>query len=251
MRLRSTAWHAGVVHADGDQELASLRNVIDALGTARVLTVRRAADLLDLSPSAVRAWCTETSDPLPHDYRAKKRPSRLLSEAELVQYVLDRPTVRHKAVALLRDRSRAQSAEVAPPSRTRSRPAPPVTSPPPASLAAVPEVPERLPAAGAREVAQLRGELIRLQEQVAHLSALIEELEASGARKSALWLAALRSSSVPGTAHALDGLISTAPPPDLSPKGLTRMSEPDAFTTASRTRHHEAARGGIRKRLLR
>lgn len=212
-----------------DPELGAVRGALDQLGRARVLPVAKAARLLGLSPNAVRAWCSDEADPLPHDRRPGRRPSRLVSEAELVRYVLDRPSVRERALTVLRERALAapgaapaaaaepavsssaenqlrhrRTAGTAPASPERSVPAGTDMGSPPAAPAS----------GGEHETAWLRGEVVRLQEQVAHLAALVEELEASGARKSALWLAALRSSSVPGTAQSLDGLQpADAPPP--------------------------------------
>lgn len=224
--LAGAAWHSDAVDDDGDPELVAVRGTLDRLGKARVLPVAKAADLLGLSASAVRAWCSDEADPLPHDHRPGRRPSRLVSEAELVRYVLDRPSVRDRALTTLRERALEAPAAALPPAgepavrsgaenRTRRR----------RTAGAAPAWPERTagtgmasPAAapasaGEHETAWLRGEVVRLQEQVAHLAALVEELEASGARKSALWLAALRSSSVPGTAQSLDGLQPADPPP--------------------------------------
>lgn len=208
------------VDVHGDPELAPFKDVLDSLGTARVLTVEKAADVLRLSPSAIRSWCGDEAAPVPHDHRPGKRPSRLLSETDLFRFVLNRPSVRDHALAALRVRARQD-----PPPAGTPRPGSTTNAPalPPADEPDPPRAPAR--STGRRSAAQtrdaqdeqesgrLRGEVVRLQEQVAHLSQLVEELEASNARKSALWLAALRATSVPSNAQSLDGLAPPAVPP--------------------------------------
>jgi hypothetical protein len=209
------------VDVRGDPELAPLKDVLDSLGTARVLTVSKAAAVLRLSPSAVRSWCVDETPPVPHDHRPGKRPSRLMSEADLFRYVLDRPSVRDNALAVLRGRVRH---DLPPPFGTPPRgsaanptPLPPADEPDAHGRSAGP-TPRRSAAQAGQtqdehEAGRLRGEVVRLQEQVAHLTQLIEELEASNGRKSALWVAALRATTVPANAQALDGLA-PPPPPD-------------------------------------
>lgn len=208
------------VDVHGDPELAPFTGVLESLGTARVLTVRKAADVLRLSPSAIRSWCVDEAAPVPHDHRPRKRPSRLLSEADLFRYVLDRPSVRDHALAALRARARQDpppSGTPRPGSATNAPALPPADEPDPPrpSTRSI----GRRSAAQARdaqdeqEAGRLRGEVVRLQEQVVHLAQLVEELEASNGRKSALWLAALRATSVPANAQSLDGLAPPAGPP--------------------------------------
>lgn len=198
-----------------DQELAPLKDVLGGLGTARVLTIGKAAGMLDLSPSAIRGWCADENDPVPHDHRPDNRPSRLLSESELFTYVLARPTVRDHALAALRARLPQDTPAAAAPPRSPT-PGPEQDA---GRRTAQPRSATRngdgagaRPADDDQEGGRLRGEVVRLQEQVAHLTGLVEELEASNARKSALWLAAIRASSVPANAQGLDGLIPPAPP---------------------------------------
>jgi hypothetical protein len=167
--------------------------ILSALDSTRVLNCTEASAAAGVSRTLVDAWC-RAQDSVPHDSRPGRRPAFLLSEREVLEYALRQPTVRKKALHALHARVGAASGQERPamPSHEPER----VPEPMPSS--ARPQSPD--------ELGRLRGEVVRLQEQVAHLTGMVEELEASNGRKAAMWLAALRASTVPGTAAALDGI---------------------------------------------
>ncbi len=202
-------------------------------------------------------WCTDSSDPMPHEAHPGRRPSRYLSEHDVVAYALRLP--RHRPAALLalqslapRERREVDTSAPRPPSSAE-----PVTSnaatadtsrksvfpaPPPAptggTAAAAPAGPDEAVADGAafrhrefadeapppsatetssaakpppsgelqQQLSRLRGKIVSLQEQVAHLEGIIEEKSQSAARTDAKWLALSRVQSVPDSPAALDGL---------------------------------------------
>lgn len=186
---------------DGPADLA----LLSGLSTARVLDCGTAAGLVGISRTTVAAWCRE-DPPLPHDARPGRRPAQQLSEREVAARALREPTTRRKALAALdarMSRTRAEMSDGGP-----AWAGAPSTNPPAAAPGKQAVTHPLAPgsAGGAAEVDRLRGEVIRLQEQLAHLTGVIEELQASDARKTALWLAALRASGSPTNAAALDGL---------------------------------------------
>ncbi len=184
-------------HSDPDVD--DLAAAIAKLGTARVLDCNEAADVTGVSRSLVDSWC-RAKPGVPHDARPGRRPAFLLSELDVVQYALDQPNSRKKAMQTLRARRADWD-------RLPGRASRGVREVPLKAAAAPGEEPSAEAASDTPgEVARLRTEVVRLQEQVAHLANLVEELEASDGRKTAMWLSALRTSNVPGTAAALDGL---------------------------------------------
>jgi hypothetical protein len=182
--------------------------LLAGLSTDRVMDCAEAAALVGVSRSTVAAWCRE--DPqLPHEARPGRRPAQQLSAREVAARALREPTTRRKALAALTARAPGAHYDFAPPPQADARVLP-LPAPQPRERP-VTDVAGPVGADGPREVDRLRGEVVRLQEQLAHLSDLVEELQASDTRKTSMWLAAVRSSGTPTNAAALDGLHRSGP----------------------------------------
>jgi hypothetical protein len=174
--------------------LEDLESALSRLDTTRILDCAQAGAVAGVSRTLVDTWC-RAQDPVPHDSRPQRRPVFLLSEREVLDYALRQPTTRKKALSALQARVSGAARGPGGPGTHDSAPDRISEWMPNSALSQSPA-----------ELGRLRGEFVRLQEQVAHLTGLVEELEASNGRKTAMWLAALRANTVPGTAAALDGI---------------------------------------------
>jgi len=190
-----------LVDWSGDPRAGSVAHVIGGLSPKAELTLEEAGRLIGAGRTALDTWC-RCDPPLPHDERPGRSPRHLVAERDLFEFVLrERPRWREKALAALHALD-AATAETPPP--------PPAGSFLPARGTEA-ALPTAVPSPDAMsvetgELGQLRGEVVRLGEQMAHLTALVEETELASVRKTAHLLAAVRAGSVPGTAAALDGL---------------------------------------------
>lgn len=163
--------------------------------------LEEAGRLIGAGRTALDTWC-RCEPPLPHHDRPGRSPRHLVAERDLFEFVLrERPKWREAALAALHARDAAPAEAPPPPPAGSFLPAPgtevalPLAVPSPGAMSVE-----------AGELGHLRGEVVRLGEQVAHLTALVEETELASVRKTAHLLAAVRAGSVPGTVAALDGL---------------------------------------------
>ena len=201
--------------------------------SARTLSTKDAAAIIGVSRGVVESWCR--TGVLDHDAFDDKRPSRLISERELLQCAYSQPNRRRVVLEYIADHAQTrqsnssvsfwanQSEGAAVPANRKGADASPAEegrtpsgegaldpAPAPDLQTKSASVHEPANASTHRaydgELAELRAVNVQLREDIASLSALLEETEQSYAKKSAQWLALLKRHYVPKNPAALDGL---------------------------------------------